>query len=186
MKNCAIFAILLTLLLLNVSKAEDSLMPDWFEAGQKWEFSNGAEFPPGGRGGFDFEETEGKKALRLDYNFRQGGKYVLASIKRKEAEQTRELEFAVKATTPCRIIIRIVDAHHEHFQYVINYSEVNEWRDCRIILDDEKDRTSFTIGSKVRDSIIDRPLLVFAFGVGRPKDEAVAGRVWFTDLKLSY
>lgn len=166
--------------------ADDSLKPDWFEPGQIWEFHNGEEFPPGAEGSWSLAKVDGRNALQLDYDFRQGGKYILVSSKRPpDVADAREVQFAFKASTPCRILLRVVDCNREYFQFIANYTEVNEWKDCRFILDEERGRVAFAFGGNISDLVVDRPILVWGFGVERPKDEATTGQAWFSDLEIT-
>ena len=105
-----------------------------FTPGKKWSFSNGAEFPPGGQGGFALEEVDGQPVGVLAFDFTDGGTYVAASTKTNIPEGYGEIRFDVKSPSPMALGIRLVDSTGQMHQTELPYTDAGDWQTLRVDL----------------------------------------------------
>jgi hypothetical protein len=120
-------ALAATLLAIPLSHADPV---SWLDAGTKWGFGNGPEFP-GAKGDFTLGEVDSKKAATLNFDFTGGGGYVLGEYKDtagtvKGAVTT--VRFSVKGDTKAKVLVRITDASGECFQTKVDYTTPGQWQ----------------------------------------------------------
>lgn len=105
-----------------------------FTPGKKWSFSNGAEFPPGGKGSFSLADADGQPAGSLEFDFSDGGIYVAASTKTNIPEGYGEIRFDVKTAAAMALGIRLVDSTGQVHQTELPYTNAGEWQTLRVDL----------------------------------------------------
>ncbi|MFA6959710.1 MAG: hypothetical protein WC205_03045 [Opitutaceae bacterium] len=179
MRTLALF-FLLTLSLTVAARAVET--PEWFAPTSAWQFNSGLEFP-GATGSFAIVSEAGRAAGRLDYDFTAGGRYVGALLSREIDPAFAELRLRMKATTPCKLIVRLIDSHGEVFQYARPCPGTTGWTDYRIDL--SQSTITYADGKNgVADKIIDFPLRGLLLGVEVRKDSQSKGEALFSNIEL--
>jgi hypothetical protein len=105
-----------------------------FSPGVKWRFSNGGEFPPGGRGSFSLQDVDGQPTGVLEFDFTSGGTYVAALTKTNIPEGSSEIRFEAKTDSVMALGIRLVDSTGQTHQTELPYTHSGEWQSFRVDL----------------------------------------------------
>ncbi len=106
------------------------------DAGVRWEFSNGKEFP-GAAGAFRVTKgaaKEGNHGGELRFDFRGGGNYVEASVAVPRGRQARQVWLWVRKPTSNRMTLRCTDSEGQTFQRGFNF-KYRGWQEVRIALE---------------------------------------------------
>ncbi len=106
------------------------------DAGVRWEFSNGKEFP-GAAGAFRVTKAaakEGNLGGELRFDFRGGGNYVEASCAVAAGRPVRQVWLWVRKNTANRMTLRCSDSEGQTFQRGFNFA-YRGWQELHIALD---------------------------------------------------
>jgi hypothetical protein len=94
----------------------------------EWALSEGAEFP-GARGTIGLEETDGRPALKLGWDFTRGGAYVSANWLPERSVEADELVLTVKGPPgELPMVIRFVDSTGQHLQITPTAELSGQWQ----------------------------------------------------------
>ena len=93
-------------------------------------FSSGGEFP-GAKGRAEIVENE----LLLHYDFKGGGRYVLARFSLTERPEAKTVSFEANMPDSTEVTVRVVDATGQTFQRRFIGSTDGEWMPFSLVVD---------------------------------------------------
>lgn len=127
----------------------------------EWGLSEGREFP-GARGTIGVREVEGRRALVLEWDFADGGRYVSANWLPRTPVAADELRLTLcSAVGHLPLLLRFVDATGEHLQAQVEVDLTGGWQELSFPI--RRPWGNTWAGNK--DGVIDQPLRGVWIGV---------------------
>jgi len=145
----------------------------------QWAYYPGYEFP-GAKGGRRLENTDGRDAVIVSYDFSGGGAYIIAGAKVEIAQGAAELRFDVRADRELKILVRMEDSEKQTHQYPLHYDTPGQWQTMTIRFGEPAAKS---FGGPA-DGTIRYPILKFWAGVGKSQAAMEPGEAAFSNFRL--
>lgn len=171
-------SLLVSLLASAPARAEAAELDGVFDT--KWAFYPGYEFP-GAKGASRLETVDGRNAAVLEYDFTNGGAYVMTGVPVAIAESVRSVQFDLKADRDLKIVVRLEDSSKQTHQFPLRYDKPDEWQTFLIDL---------TLPAKksfggANDGVYHFPLVKIWIGVGKGDTSLNPGQVAISKVSIA-